>query len=294
MERDILATSIAHTINHLFGIREIFKRRGRTVTDTSRFENILFELPSSGFSAEHYNKLGSSSFRRVIGLIANSVSDVDFENVVGQCSDLDPKRVKLILEEGIELKMIKQINKAYKPSKDINFGPTFEWYIAKVCEKELASYAHWGVKVKGLSGDYDVVVIRENQIGYIECKSGKFSNITKDEIKNFLIRERALAPQFSIFLGDKFSQNNIERLVDWALKEKESYNFGITGIMNREIPLARENYKNFIRLIPINSFFVSIRKSVPSTLREIYEFLTTVCDRNLPVENIAAKSQYFP
>lgn len=295
MERDILQKEVGATILHLFDIKEIFKRRGRKVSSASDLENILFELPSSGSSETHYKRLGSSSFRRIIGLISNSQRGMDFDSILSECKDLQEKKIKNILEKGIQLKMIRQTGDVYHPSKEVGFGPTFEWYIAMVCESELGSFAYWGVEVEGLTGDYDVVVIRENQIGYIECKSGKFSNITENEVKNFLIREKILAPQFSIFLVDRISRENLEILADHALKNSSYYDFGIPGIMETtDIELEIESYKNFIRLIPINSFFVSIGRSVVSSLREIYEFLTTVCDRSLQIENLIEKNKYLP
>jgi hypothetical protein len=170
MERDILQTEVATTIHYLFGIRELFKRRGRKVTTASNLEKILFTLPSSGLSERHYKKLGSSSFRRIIGFITNSEKDMDIDSILSECRDLESKRIKNILADAIDLGMIKQTGRIYHSSKKIGFGPTFEWYIAMVCESELGSFAYWGVEVEGLTGDYDVVVIRENQIGYIELE----------------------------------------------------------------------------------------------------------------------------
>ena len=136
------------------------------------------------------------------------------------------------------------------------------------------------------------MLIRENQIGYIECKSGKLSNIRKIHIKNFLERERILAPQFSIYLVDGISRESLNAIVGYALEQKLEYEFEIPGVMNTQVSLDAEEYKNFVRLIPINSFFVSIHGSIASTLREIYEFLTLVCDRALSTENMAAKHKF--
>jgi len=59
------------------------------------------------------------------------------------------------------------------------------------------------------------------------------------------------------------------------------------------VSLEAEDYKNFIRLVPINSFFVATtRRSVAATLKEVFEFLTLVYDRSLPIENIAMKDQF--
>ena len=171
MERDILQKEIGATILHLFDIREIFKRRGRKVTTASDLEKILFELPSSGLSERHYKKLGSSSFRRIIGLITNSEKGMDFDSILSECSDLQRKRIKNILNDAIDLEMIDQTGRIYHSSKKIGFGSTFEWYVARVCEKELASIAYWGVEVEGLTGDYDVVVIREIRSVILNAKA---------------------------------------------------------------------------------------------------------------------------
>jgi hypothetical protein len=143
-----------------------------------------------------------------------------------------------------------------------------------------------------MPGDYDVVIVRGNQIGYIECKSGKFSNITQTDIANFLYRERVLAPQFSVYLVDGISRENLSVLERFALEQKINYRVGIPGVMNTELSLEAEEYKNFFRLIPINSFFVTTKEPVASTLREVYEFLTLVYDRSLPTENLAMKDKF--
>ena len=62
--------------------------------------------------------------------------------------------------------------------------------------------------------------------------------------------------------------------------------------MNTGVSLRAEEYKNFIRLTPINSFFVAPRESLASSLREIYEFITLVYDRTLPTENMAMKDNF--
>lgn len=182
---------------------------------------------------------------------------------------------------------------AYGPSKPVGFGPTFEWYVAAVCSETLASIAYWGVHVEGLDGDYDVVVVRDTQVGYIECKCGNVGNITRDDIASYLRRERLLAPQFSVYLVDGASLERVDTLVAYALEQSGEYALEMPGIMTTEVTLSAERYRDFVRLVPINAFFVGAQRPISSILRQVYEFLTLVCDRHVQTENRAAKSQFL-
>lgn len=286
-------TSVAAAQLHLlFDIKSIFKRRGREVVSYENHDDLLFDPTPIDASEKYYDSFHSASFRQIISMIANSEGGTELNILQDKCKNLKPERIEDILKKAFDLKLISSKKLKYYPSKSVNFGPTFEWYIAAVCVKELASMAYWGVKVKSLTGDYDVVLVRENQIGYIECKSGRLSNIEKSHINNFLERERVLAPQFSIYLVDGISRESINTLVGYALEQKREYTFEMPGVMGTGVSLEAEEYKNFVRLTPINSFFVSVRDSLTSTFNELYEFLTLVCDRTLPTENMATKDKF--
>jgi hypothetical protein len=276
----------------LFDIEAIFKRRGRKVASYENLDELLFDLTPIDAFDKYYPVFHSSSFRRVVSLIANSQYGVTFETLQSGCSDLNQFQLTDILKKAVELELLYYQEPKYVRSNPVGFGPTFEWYVAAVCVEELSSIAYWGVKVEDLTGNYDVVLFRENQIGYIECKSGKLSNITKSHIENFLERERVLAPQFSVYLVDGISRDRLNKIVSYALEQKLEYEFEIPGVMNTGVTLEAEEYKNFVRLIPINAFFVSVHGSIASSLREIYEFLTLICDRSLPTENMAAKDKF--
>ena len=276
----------------LFDIEAIFKRRGRKVASYENHDELLFDPTPIDAYGKYYPVFHSSSFRRILCLIANSENGLTFEPIQSGCSDLNHSQITDILNRAVELGLLHFQDPKYVPSNSVGFGPTFEWYVAAVCVEELSSIAYWGVKVENLTGDYDVVLIRENQIGYIECKSGRLRNITKSHIENFLERERVLAPQFSVYLVNGISRDRLNKIVGYALEQKLEYEFEIPGVMDTQVTLEAEEYKNFVMLIPINSFFVSVHGSIASSLREIYEFLTLVCDRSLPTENMAAKDKF--
>ena len=283
----------AKQLNLLFDIRAIFKRRGQQVVSCEDESNLLFRITPHEFNTKHFKALGHSSFRRIVSAIANSENQIlSLTDICCLCPDLTHQKMDKRLQEAQELGMIIEEDQKYRPSKPVSFGPTLEWFVAATCVKDLDSIAYWGVKVQGLEGDYDVVVIRENQVGYIECKSGKAGNIDETHIVNFLQRERLLAPRFSVYLVDGISKDKVGNLVEYALKQNEEYLFEIPFVMESEISLQSEEYKNFIRLVPINSFFVSVNRPIDKVLLEIYEFMTLVCDRMLVEENRAGKAKF--
>lgn len=275
----------------MFDIRSIFKRRGRTVSEFENPNGLLFELTYDAVS-KYYRKFNSSSFRKVLSTVSNIGRGLTMGEIRSECRGISTEKINKVLEEAIQLDLVKLSEKKYFPSRQVEFGPTFEWYVANVCVYELSSIAYWGVKVQNLTGDYDVIVIRENQVGYIECKSGKLGNIGQKEITNFLERERILGPQFSIYLADGISQESLKTLIEYAFEQKREYKFEIPGLMDTGISLETEMYKHFIRLTPINSFFVAVDGPLSSRLKEVYEFLTLVCDRPLITENVAPKARF--
>jgi hypothetical protein len=289
---DLNTKVVAAQLNLLFDIRAIFKRRGRLVSGYEDITQLLFDATPYNAFERYYPMFHSSALRRVVSMVANSQEPTSLQEIISKCLDLKIDRITEILDEAVTSALLRHEGTSYLPSNPVGFGPTFEWYVAALCQEELASIAYWGVKVEKLTGDYDVVLVRENQIGYIECKSGKLSNITGKDVRNFLERERVLSPQFSIYLVDGVSRESLNALVGFALEEKVEYEYEMIGVMDTSVSLQAEQYANFVRLIPINAFFLATQNSVITSLREIYEFLTLVCDRVLPTENIAAKEKF--
>ncbi len=163
----------AMQLENIFDINAIFKRRGLEVIEYEGDDELLFNnKPTARWTTgpESYKALESGSFRRVVSCVADSRIAQSADDIRNAYGDLTKKQVVGYLEQAVNLGFIGKDGEKYKRTKQTGFGSTFEWYVASVCIKELASIAYWGVKVKGMEGDYDVVLIRENQIGYIECK----------------------------------------------------------------------------------------------------------------------------
>ena len=282
----------AAQLKQLFGIEEIFKRRGLVVSQYERPKKLLFDLSEHEFPVDLFKEMHSTSFRRTVATVANA-PDVCSALSVAKAVGITEDEALANLERAIQLRMIVVSQDTYHPARQVGFGATLEWYVAAVCTNDLGSIAYWGVEVENLSGDYDVVVVRDTQVGYIECKSGRSSNITRQEVESFLDREELLAPQFSVFLADGMSQERAAQFANYALESSREYEIEIPGVMEHGGTLEAENYDDFVWIIPINAFFVGVQgHPLKSTLRRIYQFLTTVCDRSVRVENRAAKNRF--
>lgn len=86
----------------------------------------------------------------------------------------------------------------------MGFGPTLEWFVAKVFEREFDSLALWGVKLADTKcgGDCDVIAEVERQFVYVEVKSSPPKHVTVNEVSTFLGRVDELRPNLAIFLED--------------------------------------------------------------------------------------------
>lgn len=111
------------------------------------------------------------------------------------------------------------------------FGETLEWFVAEVFRREFAAPALWDVRVRGLrpGGDYDVVVLLDQRLGYVECKSSPPHNISAANLEQFVQRLRRLRPDVGLLLIDttlRIERNILDNL-RWLLApgRKESVTF---------------------------------------------------------------------
>lgn len=93
----------------------------------------------------------------------------------------------------------------YRLAKDVqSFGPTLEWFVAQVFEREFSSPAMWGVRLLDMApgGDYDVLTLVEGELLYVEVKSSPPKHIEQREIAAFLDRVGELIPNAALFFVD--------------------------------------------------------------------------------------------
>ncbi len=85
-----------------------------------------------------------------------------------------------------------------------SLGPTLEWFVAEVFRREFASEALYRVRLRGLrgGGDYDVITLWQGRLVYVETKAGPPKAVENTQVRAFLGRVEALAPEVAIFLMD--------------------------------------------------------------------------------------------
>ncbi len=85
-----------------------------------------------------------------------------------------------------------------------SFGPTLEWFVAQMFQREFACPAAFGVHLKetDVGGDYDVIALWEGRLVYVEVKSSPPKSIEDPEVNAFFFRLHDLIPDVAIFFND--------------------------------------------------------------------------------------------
>lgn len=189
-------------------IERILRRRGYVPVLKDNSRHLLLPLdannPSAPADADRFRELfGKDTFRKVLRSLTTSghgkpLPMASLEEVAGKRAKvyadfLVALNVAVITDEGVAL------DRAVD-----NIGPTLEWYVADLCERELDGSAAWSVQLKGLGkgGDYDVLAWLAPTLLYVELKSSHQKQVSDDELKQFLNRSEQLMPDMAILLLD--------------------------------------------------------------------------------------------
>lgn len=151
----------------------------------------------------YFHLMGKANVRKVLRSLCGSpgpVRSMEELRTVGGAS------VGTIIRDLCFLHIVEDVGGNYRLKRAIdNIGPSFEHYVANLCEFELYGSANWGISLDGLpraGGDYDVLAWLAPSIVYIECKSARPTDISKGEIARMLQRSEELAPHCCILLVD--------------------------------------------------------------------------------------------
>jgi hypothetical protein len=85
-----------------------------------------------------------------------------------------------------------------------SFGPTLEWYVSQILQREFLAPTMFGVRLRNTrhGGDYDVISLLEQQLLYVEVKSSPPRGVEAPAIDAFLDRLDDLQPDLAVFLVD--------------------------------------------------------------------------------------------
>lgn len=217
-------------------VEEMLKRRGFEVQLKNPREYLFFPEASGEAEDLLYGMLRKYSFRIFVRDIIKrkgSFALADLTRYTGEEAAAGYAEfllgLKLIEPKGSGLYRL-------KAEAVFSFGDTLEWLVAKIFEREFASPALWGLRLKGVEagGDYDCIASVEGRLIYVEAKSSPPKNVEEAEVAAFLRRAEALKPSAAIFLEDTMLRMKdkivpmFEALVgDREVKRVESETFSI-------------------------------------------------------------------
>ena len=147
--------------------------------------------------------------------------------ILGDFSDKDERG--RVIETMVRLGIVEPHGDSFRLAKRPvrSFGPTLEWFVARLITDEFASPSVWGITFRGVDsgGDFDVISYYEDELIYIEVKSAPPKGIETGEAAAFLNRVNALLPRAALFFVDTelrmrdrvvllFHQEFLERMKD--------------------------------------------------------------------------------
>ena len=85
-----------------------------------------------------------------------------------------------------------------------SFGPTYEWYTARVLAEDFSCPSAWGVTFENLGsgGDHDVIASLSGRFLYMEVKTSPPGRIESPEVGGFVRRLLDIAPDIAVFNND--------------------------------------------------------------------------------------------
>ncbi len=160
-------------------------------------------LPVHDHIDRYYDLLERYSFRLFLRDVIKNQEGFSIEDVTKYAvKDVVGNYIEIMKE----MEMVEEIDGFFKLTKSPvrSFGPTLEWYVARIFEKEFQTEALWGLRFKrpNIGGDYDVIAKLDGGIIYIEVKSSPPKQVYQSEISAFYDRVNDLSPDVSVFLMD--------------------------------------------------------------------------------------------
>ena len=113
------------------------------------------DIPVSGEEINEFRRLfGHASFRKVIRHITSHAGAATREELSKIAEGRIDEYIRFLVDLGVAELSSDQVHLT-RPID--NIGPTLEWFIADVCQRDLEGHAAWSVKLSDFEwGDLDV------------------------------------------------------------------------------------------------------------------------------------------
>jgi hypothetical protein len=187
------------------GIHRAIKARGMQIYRQDPIDDLIFSPEASAAELTSlYQLLRHYSFRLFLRDVIGKKGSFQAEGLMKYCPlEIAQHYISALCELKLAEGGGKGTYRLLKPSLS-SFGPTLEWFIAQMFQREFASPAVYGVRFKETpsGGDYDVISLWEGQLVYVEIKSSPPRGIERGEIGSFLARIADLLPDIAFLFND--------------------------------------------------------------------------------------------
>ena len=186
-------------------VEKMLKMRGIKVFRKNPTDRLFFppDLPLS-YKTRFYEMMKKYSFRLVLRDMIKFQDGFRIQDLTRYCSSrVVQGYCDLLCETGM---IVKDGRGRYRTcvSPLYSFGPTLEWFIAGVFQREFVSPAIYGVSVKNTpsGGDYDVMASWNQRLVYVEVKSSPPKGVERNEISTFFSRMEDILPEVAFLFND--------------------------------------------------------------------------------------------
>jgi hypothetical protein len=222
------------------GLQRAIKARGMQIHRQDPDDELIFSPQASAQERNAlYALLQHYSFRLFLRDVISNKESFRAEGLVRYCSLETAERYLSSLCELKIAEPLKEKGGAYRLANRTlySFGPTLEWFVAQMFQREFASPAIYGVRFKETpsGGDYDVIARWEGRLVYVEIKSSPPRGIERNEIESFLDRIADLMPDIAFLFNDTQlrMKDKIVPMFEEALHER----YGLSG--SDRFPVSR-------------------------------------------------------
>jgi len=220
------------------GIKRAIKARGMQIYRQDPVDELIFSSEASSEERTSlYQLLRHYSFRLFLRDVIGKKGSFRAEELARYCSlEIAQQYISSLCELKLAQAMGEGTFRLLKQSL-YSFGPTLEWFIAQMFQREFASPAIYGVRFKETSsgGDYDVISLWEGWMVYVETKSSPPRGIERGEIGSFLARITDLLPDIAFLFND--TQLRMKDKIVLMLEEELSARFGASS--SNKFPIQR-------------------------------------------------------
>ena len=209
-----------------------------------------------------YGLLRRYSFRLFLRDLIQFPEGSDFRELSRYCS---LKTVRSYLKSLSELGIAEfHQDRSYRliPRHIVSFGPTLEWFVSEIFQRELLAPALFNVRLEQTryGGDYDVIALLAGYLVYVEVKSSPPRGVEQPAVSAFLNRLKDLQPHMALFL------------VDTELRMKDKIALLFTEALGREME-GGEREEPVVRLVDEifhvghGIYLINSRKGIYSNIR---------------------------